>query len=175
MDSKWPYQAETFNTHLKRAREIYPRLIIGSLSGAVGTFSSFKAISEINPLELEKRVLDELGLEAPVIPLQPSIERFCEFLNFLSLISISVEKLAQDFFTLQRDEIAELRESPGSSTEISSSTMPHKQNPKGLELIIGLSKLIRSYSHALMETPMKDERDRSPFWSKILLSPKLVS
>ena len=30
--------AETFDTHLRRAHEIYPRIIVGSLSGAVGTF-----------------------------------------------------------------------------------------------------------------------------------------
>ena len=169
---KMAIQVETFNTHLKRAREIYPRIAIGSLSGAVGTYSSFKAISEVNPLELERRVFDELGLEAPIISCQPSIERFCEFLNFLSLISVSVEKLAQDFFTLQRDEIAEIKESPGSGEEISSSTMPHKQNPKGLEFILGISKLIRSYSHALMETSMKDERDRSPFWVEDIAIPE---
>jgi len=168
---KMAIQAETFNTHLKRAREIYPRIAIGSLSGAVGTYSSFKAISEVNPLELEKRVLAELGLQAPVISCQPSTERFCEFLNFLSLISVSVEKLAQDLFTMQRDEIAEIKESPGGDRKISSSTMPHKQNPKGMELILGLTKLIRSYSHALMETSMKDERDRSPFWVEDIAIP----
>src|SRR4030042_4180193 len=169
---KMAIQAEIFNTHLKRAQEIYPRIAIGSLSGAVGTYSSFKVLSEVNPLELERRVFDELGLEAPIISCQPSIERFCEFLNFLSLISVSVEKLAQDFFTVQRDEIAEIKESPGSGEEISSSTMPHKQNPKGLEFILGISKLIRSYSHALMETSMKDERDRSPFWVEDIAIPE---
>jgi len=169
---KLAIQAETFNTHLKRAREIYPRIAIGSLSGAVGTYSSFKAISKVNPLELEKRVLGELGLEAPIISCQPSIERFCEFLNFLSLISVSVEKLAQDLLTIQRDEIAEVKESPGSDRKISSSTMPHKENPKGLEFILGLTKLIRSYSHALMETSMKDERDRSPFWVEDIAIPE---
>ena len=169
---KMAIQAETFNTHLKRAREIYPRIAIGSLSGAVGTYSSFKAISKVNPLELEKKVLAELGLEAPIISCQPSIERYCEFLNFLSLISVSVEKFAQDLFTMQRDEIAEIKESPGGDEKISSSTMPHKQNPKGLELILGISKLIRSYSHALMETSMKDERDRSPFWVEDIAIPE---
>jgi adenylosuccinate lyase len=169
---KMAIQAESFNTHLKRAREIYPRIAIGSLSGAVGTYSSFKAISKVNPLELEKRVLAELGLEAPIISCQPSIERYCEFLNFLSLISVSVEKFAQDLFTMQRDEIAEIKESPGGDQKISSSTMPHKQNPKGLELILGLTKLIRSYSHALMETSMKDERDRSPFWVEDIAIPE---
>jgi len=169
---KMAIQAETFNIHLKRAREIYPRVAIGSLSGAVGTYSSFKALSEVNPFELERRVLDELGLKAPVISCQPSIERFCEFLNFLSLISVSVEKLAQDLFTMQRDEVAEIKESPGGDRKISSSTMPHKQNPKGLELILGLSKLIRSYSQALMETSMKDERDRSAFWVEDIAIPE---
>jgi len=168
---KMAIQAETFNTHLRRAREIYPRIAIGSLSGAVGTYSSFKAMSEVNPLELERKVLDELGLQATVISCQPCTERFCEFLNFLSLISISVEKLAQDLFTMQRDEIAEIKESPGGDRKISSSTMPHKQNPKGMELILGLTKLIRSYSHALMETSMKDERDRSPFWVEDIAIP----
>jgi adenylosuccinate lyase len=169
---KMAIQAEVFNTDLKRAREIYPRIAIGSLSGAVGTYSSFLALSEVNPLEIEKKFLKELGLEAPIISFQPTIERICEFLNLLSLISLSVEKLAQDLFTLQRDEIAEVKESPGSGQEISSSTMPHKQNPKGLEFIIGLSKLIRSYSHALMETPMKDERDRSAFWVEDIAIPE---
>jgi adenylosuccinate lyase len=163
--------AETFNTHLRRAHEIYPRITLGSLSGAVGTFSSFKSMSEVSPFELERHVLEKLGLNVPIIPIQPTIERFCEFLNFLALISVSTEKLAQDFFTLQRDEIAEIKESPGSAKEISSSTMPHKQNPKGCEFIIGLSKLVRSYAHALMESPMKDERDRSAFWVEDIAIP----
>ena len=60
---KMAIQAEIFNTDLKRAREIYPRIAIGSLSGAVGTYSSFLALSEVNPLEIEKKFLKELGLE----------------------------------------------------------------------------------------------------------------
>jgi adenylosuccinate lyase len=163
--------AENFGTHLRRAEEIYPRITIGSLSGAVGTFSSFKAISDANPLELEKRVLEELGLRAPIISVQPTTERFCEFLNFLSLISVSVEKVAQDLFTLQRDEVAEIKESV-SDGQIGSSTMPHKQNPKGCEFIIALSKLIRSQAYALMETSIKDERDRSPFWVEDIAVPQ---
>ncbi len=160
---KMAVMAEAFNVHLKRADEIYPRICLGSVSGAVGTFSSFKAISDtVDPFELERRVLAELGLEAPPISIQPAIERLCELLNFLSLVSMSCEKLAQDFFTMQRDEIGEIREML-SADEISSSTMPHKQNPKACELIIGLSKMIRAYSHALAENPMKDERDKSAF------------
>ena len=164
--------AETFDTHLRRAQEIYPRIIVGSLSGAVGTFASFKAINKANPLEIEKRVLHELGLESPLISIQPTIERCCELLNFLSLVSITGEKLAQDFFTLQRQEISEIKEPPSGSKDISSTTMPHKQNPKGCELIIGLSKLTRSYAYALMESPMKDERDRSPFWVEDIAFPQ---
>jgi adenylosuccinate lyase len=164
--------AEVFDTHLKRAQEIYPRIIVGNLSGAVGTFASFKAISKANALEIEKRVLKELGLESPLISIQSTIERFCEFLNFLSLVSMTCEKLAQDFFTLQRQEISEIKEPPLGNKDVSSSTMPHKQNPKGLELILGISKLIRSCSHALMETSMKDERDRSPFWVEDIAIPQ---
>lgn len=164
--------AQTFHTHIGRAHEIYPRITAGSLSGAVGTFSSFKAISDVDPLELERQVLGELGLSCPLISVQPTIERFCEFLNLLSLISITAEKLAQDFFTLQRDEIAEVKEPLDSTKQISSSTMPHKQNPKGCESIMGFSKLIRSSAHALMETPIKDERDRSPFWVEDMAIPQ---
>jgi len=164
--------AQTFDEHVKRAREIYPRVTIGSLSGAVGTFASFKAISEIDPLKIERMVMERLGLNSPVIPAQPSIERFCEFLNFISLISVSVEKLVQDIFTLQRDEIGEIRETATKSTMISSSTMPHKQNPKGCEFIIGLAKLIRSNARALLEAPMKDERDRSAFWVEDIAVPE---
>jgi adenylosuccinate lyase len=163
---------EAFNTHLKRSEEIYPRITIGSLAGAVGTFASFKAISDGNPLELERAVLKELGLNAPIITVQPVIERFCEFLNFLALISVTVEKLAQDIFTLQRDEFAEVVEVRPATDDISSSTMPHKRNPKGCEFIIGLSKLIRSYAHALMESGMKDERDRSAFWVEDIAIPE---
>lgn len=169
---KTAVSAETFDAHIKRAREIYPRVTVGSLSGSVGTFASFKAISEIDPLEIERIVMERLGLNRPMIPTQPSIERFCEFLNFIALISVSVEKLVQDIFTLQRDEIGEVRESATKSTMISSSTMPHKQNPKGCEFIIGLTKLIRSNAHALMEAPMKDERDRSAFWVEDIAVPE---
>lgn len=169
---KMAVSAETFNAHVKRAREIYPRVTVGSLSGAVGTFASFKGISEINPLEIERMVMERLGLNSPLIPAQPSIERFCEFLNFISLISVSVEKMAQDIFTLQRDEIGEVKESAAKSTEISSSTMPHKQNPKGCEFIMGLTKLIRSNARALMEASMKDERDRSAFWVEDIAVPE---
>ena len=164
--------AEIFSDHLRRVQEILPRISVGSLSGSVGTFSSFKAMTEVDPLELEKRVLGELGLRSPVISIQPSIERFCEFLNLLSLISITTEKVAQDFFTLSRDEIAEVKEPVGSSRNISSSTMPHKQNPKGCESIIGFTKLIRSCAHALMGISVKDERDRSAFWVEDITIPQ---
>ena len=169
---KLAISAEIFHDHIKRALEIYPKITVGSLSGAVGSFASFKAISEIDPLKIERMVMDKLGLNTPVIPAQPSIERFCEFLNFVALISVSVEKLVQDIFTLQRDEIGELRESSTKDTSISSSTMPHKQNPKGCEFIMGLTKLIRSNARALMEAPMRDERDRSSFWVEDIAVPE---
>jgi 3-carboxy-cis,cis-muconate cycloisomerase len=158
--------------HRERLREARKRILVGSVCGAVGNFASFHFIGGEKCLEMEKKVLERLGLPPAGISLQPQVERLAEFLNLLSLLTMTFEKFADEIFLLQRNEFAELEEPFDSEKQISSSTMPQKRNPNRCELVKALSKKIRSNALAFSEIHMRDERDHAPFYLEDLILPE---
>jgi adenylosuccinate lyase len=100
------------------------------------------------------------------------MERFAEFLNLLSLLSITFEKICDDIFFQQRNEIGELEEPFDSENQIGSSTLPHKRNPVFSEAIIAWSKKIRSNASAFSETHMRDSHDIIGFAMEDIIIPE---
>jgi len=133
--------ASEVGRHYVRMQQLKERLLVGKFSGAVGTQA---AIGE-KGIEIEEEVMRILGLKPAIISSQ-IIPRdvYCEYLEFLSNLSTTLEKIATNFRILQRAEVAELWEKFGKK-QVGSSTMPHKRNPIDSENICGLARIVRGF------------------------------
>jgi len=143
--------------HIERLFECKSRLLIGKLSGAVGTGA---ALGE-NALKIQQEMLNELKLGIEDVSTQIVCrDRYNELLCILANISTSMEKFATEIRNLQRDEISEVAEAFESKKQVGSSTMPHKRNPITSEQISGLSRLVRSFIIPAFENSIQwHERD----------------
>ncbi len=164
--------SEMIDGHIQRIQEARKRILVGTVSGAVGNYASFERVGIKDCLEMEKQVLDYFGLIQPDISIQPRIERLAEFLQIQALISNSIQKIADELFLNQRNEFSKSEEPFDTAKQISSSTMPQKRNPNRCEMIKALSKKIRSNSNAFSEIQMRDYRDHSPFYLEDLVIPE---
>ncbi|MFZ5906531.1 MAG: adenylosuccinate lyase [Nitrospirota bacterium] len=141
--------------NLERIRRAQEVVLIGKLSGAVGTFSNI-------PPSIEVKVCKKLGLKPePVATQVVQRDRHAEYLTTLALVAASVEKIAVEIRHLQRSEVLEAEE-PFLSGQKGSSAMPHKRNPIGCENLSGLARLVRSNAMAALENiALWHERDIS--------------
>jgi len=171
---KAAYWSDAISKHIERFQEARKRILVGTVSGAVGNYSSFYLLAgdEEKCREMEKRVLDTFGLHVPDITIQPHLERLAEFMNLLLMLTVSFGKIADEIFLLQRNEFAEMEEPFDTEHQISSSTMPQKRNPNRCELIRALSLKIRSNAAAFSNIAMQQERDHAPFYLEDLVIPE---
>ena len=153
---KFAFYASEAQRNLERLRVVKERVLVGKMSGAVGTQASF----DENGLKIQEMVMKELGLEPALISTQVlSRDRHAELICVLAIIASSLEKIANEIRNLQRTEIAEVFE-PFSAEQVGSSTMPHKRNPHKSERICGLARIVRSNVEPEMETiALEHERD----------------
>jgi adenylosuccinate lyase len=140
--------------HLQRWEQSKKRILVGNLSGAVGTHA---AMGKRGP-EVQKLLLEDLGLGEPEITWHPARDRIAEFVSLLGAVSATCAKMAKEVINLQKTEIGELAE-PFAMGKIGSSTMPQKRNPHLCEAVVGLSKIIRYYA-ALSLEGMVEEHER---------------
>lgn len=131
---------------IERLKESRKRLFVGMLAGAVGTYASFGD----QGAEIEKKVLERLGLESPDICWAAARDRNAEFGCLIALISGTLGKIAREIYGLQRTEIAELEE-PISAGCVGSSTMPQKRNPHTCEVIMALCKRLKYFALVQIE------------------------
>jgi adenylosuccinate lyase len=143
--------------HLERMFECKNRLLVGKLSGAVGTGAALGK----NSLRIQEEMLKELKLGCEDVSTQIVCrDRYNELMSVLSNISCSMEKFATEIRNLQRDEIGEVAESFESKKQVGSSTMPHKRNPITCEQICGLARIIRGFIIPAFENSIQwHERD----------------
>jgi len=133
--------ADQIDTAIKRIKED-KKLIIGKISGAIGTSNSYTEL-ELNAIELEKKVLKKLNLPVGMHSRQlPPRDNLLYTLSDLVILGNILEKLANDLWNLSRTEIKEIAEAT-SPKQVGSSTMPHKKNPFRLERIMGMSAILR--------------------------------
>jgi len=143
--------------HLERLFECKSRLLIGKLSGAVGTGA---ALGD-KALKIQEEMLINLRLGVEDVSTQIVCrDRYNELLCILANISTSMEKFATEIRNLQRDEISEVAEAFEEKKQVGSSTMPHKRNPITSEQICGLSRIVRSFIIPAFENSIQwHERD----------------
>ncbi len=144
-----------FARHKRRLTTAVDNMLIGKLSGAVGTYSFLKP-------EVEAKVCETLGLKPETVATQViPRDRHADLFSAIALLGGALERLAVEFRHLQRNEVAEAFEG-FSKGQKGSSAMPHKKNPISSENITGCARLLRSYSLSAMENmALWHERDIS--------------
>jgi adenylosuccinate lyase len=127
--------------HYIRLQQMKERLLVGQMSGAVGTQASFGE----DGIEIEREVMKLLGLKPAIISTQ-IIPRdiYCEYIEFLANLATTLEKIATNIRILQRAEVREVMEE-FREKQVGSSTMPHKRNPIDCENICGIARVIRGF------------------------------
>ena len=126
--------------HLERLFECKSRLLVGKLSGAVGTGAALGP----KALKIQEEMLKELKLGVEDVSTQIVCrDRYNELIGVLCNIAVSMEKFATEIRNLQRDEIGEVTEVFEAEKQVGSSTMPHKRNPITCEQICGLARIVR--------------------------------
>jgi adenylosuccinate lyase len=139
----------------KRLDDAVENVLVGKLSGAVGTFAHLEP-------GIEETVCAKLGLQPDPVSTQiVQRDRHAHFMAVLALMACSLEKVATEIRGLQKTEVREVEEyfSPGQK---GSSAMPHKRNPVTCEQICGLARLVRSNLQAALENiALWHERDIS--------------
>lgn len=127
--------------HIQRLKGCEGRVIVGKMSGAVGTQAAFGS----HAMEIQKLVMERLGIKAAEISSQiVQRDRHAELVCLLAIVASSLENFAAEIRELQRPEIAELFEAFEEKKQVGSSTMPHKQNPETCETVCGLARIVRS-------------------------------
>ena len=117
------------------------------MKGAVGTAASYKELlseSDISSLDMEKMVMDELGIKAYDAATQIySRKQDMRIIEALSSIACTLHKFSLDFRILQSPPIGEVSE-PFGKMQVGSSAMPFKRNPMNSEKIDSLSRIVEN-------------------------------
>ena len=143
--------------HIQRLRECRKRILVGKMTGAVGTQAGLGP----NAPRIQELVMKKLGLQPVDVSTQIiQRDRHAELICLLAIIASTLDKFATEIRELQRTEIAEVFEPFERQRQVGSSTMPHKRNPEICERICGLAKVVRGLViPALENVPTWHERD----------------
>ncbi|MGB4050742.1 MAG: adenylosuccinate lyase [Methanoculleus sp.] len=148
--------ASEVSRHIERLRQMRPRVVVGQLTGAVGTQA---ALGDAG-IAVQETMMEFLGIRPVDVSNQLiSRDRYAEYFMLLANIATTLDKIGLEIRLMQRSEIGELAE-PFGRRQVGSSTMPHKRNPIKSEQICGLARVVRSaIGPALQNNVLWDERD----------------
>jgi len=169
---KMAVAAAEVGRHRQRLHELQHRLLVGKLSGAVGTGASFGD----KAAEVEEGALRRLELTPDEAPTQiVGRDRLAELTNFLALVAATAERLATEVRNLQRTEIAEVAEPFDEASQVGSSTMAQKRNPMQSENVTSLARLIRAFATPPLENMVQwHERDLSNSANERIVIPHAI-
>lgn len=143
--------------HIQRLRQCKERVLVGKMSGAVGT----QAGLGLHAMKVQELVMQRLGIKSAEISTQiVQRDRHAELVCLSAVIASTLDDFATEIRELQRPEIGELCEHFEAKKQVGSSTMPHKWNPITCEKICGLAKIVRSLVFPALENVITwHERD----------------
>lgn len=132
--------------------------------GAVGTAASYSTLlkgTDMAPDEMEKKIMEKLGIEASIITSQIYTKHYDYLtLNALSGISAALEKFAVDLRILQSPMFGEWSE-PFGKKQVGSSAMPFKKNPVNSEKLCSLARYVTNLPKIVLENSMHSYLDRT--------------
>lgn len=99
----------------------------------------------------------------PVLPWHVVRDNIAEIVNFLALVGGSLGKIALDLIVMSSNEFGEVSE-PFVPHRGASSTMPQKRNPISSELMLAVSKLLRSDASLALDAMVVDFERASGPW-----------
>jgi 3-carboxy-cis,cis-muconate cycloisomerase len=143
--------------HRERLVQLRPRVLVGNLSGAVGTMAF---VGEVG-LEVQARALADLGLAVPAISWHSSRDAVAEMAGWLAMTGTSLGRIAREIYQLQKTEFGELEE-PFTEGKVGSSTMPQKRNPSVSESITAKAMILKAQAQLGYDVMMQEhERDKA--------------
>jgi adenylosuccinate lyase len=117
------------------------------LKGAVGTYAGLGA----KAIEVERDFAKELGFAPPYADdWHGTRDVFADYAVTLALISKSMGRIGQELFLLQSTDIGETIETR-KDTAVSSSSMPHKSNPRKSEKLMQSARLIPRLAEVILD------------------------
>ena len=156
--------------HIQRLTQCRERVLVGKMSGAVGTQAGLGEHAEL----IQEMIMKKLGIRAAEISTQiVQRDRYAEFICNLAVVAASLDNIATEIRELARPEIGEVFESFETEKQVGSSTMPHKRNPETCERVCGLSRIVRSLTiPALENVTTWHERDLTQSSAERFLLPE---
>ncbi|HRI20650.1 MAG TPA: lyase family protein [Panacibacter sp.] len=148
---------------MQRLAEIKQRLFIVQLGGAAGTLSVYadKGVALVNALA------EELQLQSSA-QWHTQRDNFCEFTNWLAMLTGILGKMGADILVMAQSEINEVVENTEGGK---SSAMPHKNNPVLSEALVALSTLNATLQSQMLQSLVHvNERDATAWileWNAI--------
>lgn len=154
--------------HAERLQQLKPRVLVGQFAGAAGTLASLGE----RGMEVQKAVMEELGLAQPVATWHAARDGLAEAVSFLGLVTGSLGKIAFDVMLMASTEVAEVSE-PFVQGRGASSTMPQKRNPISSELILAAAKAVRQHAGLMLDALVQDfERATGPWHAEWIALPE---
>lgn len=154
--------------HQTRLEELKPRLLMVSCAGASGTSAVMGAQGHAVMQDVAKR----LGLQPSHVPWHATRDGIWELAGLLSGISGSLGKIGRDLMLLGQSEVQELRAGNGGA----SSTMPHKSNPVGAEVLTALARYAGAQAAGLHPALLHEQdRDGAAWMTEWLTLPGLCA
>ncbi|HSK30274.1 MAG TPA: 3-carboxy-cis,cis-muconate cycloisomerase, partial [Candidatus Limnocylindria bacterium] len=156
--------------HAERLEEISARLLVVQFGGAAGTLAALGA----QGLQVTAGLAKELKLGVPAMPWHAQRDSFVEFAGWLSLVTGSLGKMAQDIILMAQTEVGEVGES-GEAGRGGSSTMPQKANPITSELILAAARTNASLLSAMHQAQIQEHERATHGWqAEWLTLPQMI-
>jgi 3-carboxy-cis,cis-muconate cycloisomerase len=145
--------------HRAQLDEIGTRVLAVQLGGAAGTLEPLgeRGVDAVEALAAQ------LDLSAPTSPWHTQRDRLAEVAGWLSLVSGSLAKMAQDVILLAQTEIGEVRETAEAGRG-GSSTMPQKVNPVVSEQIIAAARINAALLGAMHQALIQEHERATSGW-----------
>jgi 3-carboxy-cis,cis-muconate cycloisomerase len=145
--------------HRERLAEMRPRILVLQFGGAVGTLAALGT----SGVQVQEDLAEELKLNLPHIPWHTQRDNMAELASWLSMLTGSLAKMAQDVILLAQSEVSELSESDDISHG-GSSTMPQKNNPIVSELIITAARTNASLLASMHQAQIQEHERGTHGW-----------
>lgn len=115
------------------------------LSGAVGSYAALGP----QAFDIEKELSQAMGTGEPfTADWKGARDMYGEYGQLLALTAKSLARIGQEVFILLGDDFGELEEP---TTNVGSSTMPHKVNPNYTRTVIQMSRVVNGQSSILLD------------------------